>query len=44
MLKVLRQHAVLIGMAEVLADVIRYVAVVLVVLVILGQVVAALGS
>jgi hypothetical protein len=44
MLKALRQHSLLVGMAEVLADVIRYVAVVLVVLVILGQVVAALGS
>jgi len=44
MLKVLRQHPVLIGMAEVLADAVRYVAIVLVVLVVLGQLVAALGS
>jgi hypothetical protein len=44
MLKVLRQHAVLIGMAEVLVDAVRYVAIVLIVIVVLGQVVAALGS
>jgi hypothetical protein len=44
MLKVLRQHPLLVGMAEVLADAVRYVAIVLVVLVVLGQVVAALGS
>ena len=44
MLKVLRQHPLLVGMAEVLADAVRYVAIVLAVLVLLGQVVAALGS
>ena len=44
MLRTLRQHPLLVGMAEVLADAVRYVAIVLVVLVVLGQVVAALGS
>jgi hypothetical protein len=44
MLKALRQHSLLVGMAEVLADAARYVAIVLVVLVVLGHVVAALGS
>jgi hypothetical protein len=44
MLKALRRHPLLGGMAEVLADAARYVAIVLVVLVVLGQVVAALGS
>jgi hypothetical protein len=44
MMKALRQHPVLIGTAEVLADAARYLAIVLVVLVVLGQVVAALGS
>ena len=44
MLKTLRQHPLLVGMAEVLADAVRYVAIVLVVLMLLGQVVAALGS
>ena len=46
MLKVLRQHPLLVGMTEVLADAVRYVAIVLVVLILLGQVVrlAALGS
>ena len=44
MLKVLREHPLLVGMAEVLADAIRYVAIVLIVLVVLGTVVAALGS
>ena len=44
MLETLRQHPLLVGMAEVLADATRYVAIVLVVLVLLGQVVAALGS
>jgi len=44
MLKVLRQHPLLIGTAEVLVDAARYVAIVLVVLMLLGQMVAALGS
>jgi hypothetical protein len=44
MLKALRQDPLLVGMAEVLADAVRYVAIVLVVLMVLGQVVAALGS
>jgi hypothetical protein len=46
MLRALRQHPLLVGMAEVLADAVRYVAIVLVVLVVLGQVVrlAVLGS
>jgi hypothetical protein len=44
MMKVLRQHPLLVGMAEVLADAVRYVAIVLIVLVVLGQVVAVLGS
>jgi hypothetical protein len=44
MLRTLRQHPLLVGMAEVLADAARYVAIVLVVLMLLGQVVAALGS
>ena len=44
MLETLRQHPLLVGMAEVLADATRYVAIVLVVLVLLGQVATALGS
>jgi hypothetical protein len=47
MLRAVRQHPLLVGMAEVLADAVRYVTivlVVLVVLVVLGQVVAVLGS
>lgn len=46
MLRTLRQHPLLISMAEVLADAVRYAAIVLVVLMLLGQVVrlAALGS
>jgi hypothetical protein len=44
MLRALRQHPLLFGMAEVLRDTVRYVAIVLVVLMVLGQVVAALGS
>jgi hypothetical protein len=44
MLMALRQHPLLVGMAEVLADAVRYVAIVLVVLLLLGQVVTALGS
>ena len=37
MLKVLRRHPLLIGAAEVMSDAIRYVAVMLVMLVLLGQ-------
>jgi hypothetical protein len=37
MLRTLRQHPLLVGMAEVLADAVRYVAIVLVVLMVLGQ-------
>jgi hypothetical protein len=44
MLRTLRQHPLLVGMAEVLADAVRYVVIVLVVLVVLGQVVATLSS
>jgi hypothetical protein len=44
MLKALRQDPMLVGLAEVLADAVRYVAIVLVALVVLAQVVAALGS
>jgi hypothetical protein len=44
MLETLRRHPMLVGMAEVLADAVRYVAIVLVVLMLLGQVVVALGS
>jgi hypothetical protein len=44
MLRALRQHPLAVGTAEVLADAVRYVAIVLVVFVLLGQVVAALGS
>jgi hypothetical protein len=44
MLKLLRQHPLLVGTAEVLADAVRYVAIVLVVLVVVGQVAAVLGS
>jgi hypothetical protein len=44
MLKAPRQHPLMVGMAEVLADAVRYVAIVLVVVLVLGQVVAALGS
>jgi hypothetical protein len=46
MLRTLCQHPLLVGIAEVLGDAIRYVAIVLVVLMLLGQVVrfAALGK
>jgi hypothetical protein len=44
MLRTLRYSPPLVGMAEVLADAVRYGAIVLVVFVLLGQVVAALGS
>ena len=44
MLRTLRRQPLLVGIAEVLADAVRYVAIVLVVLALLGQVVAALGS
>ena len=44
MLRRLPQHHLVRGCAELLADTARYVAIVLVVLVLLGQVVAALGS
>jgi hypothetical protein len=44
MLRTLRQHPLLVGWGEVLVDTVRYVAIVLVVLLLLGQVVAALGS
>jgi hypothetical protein len=44
MLRTLRRLLPLVGMAEVLVDAVRYVAIVLVVLMVLGQVVAALGS
>jgi hypothetical protein len=44
MLRTLRRLLLLVGMAEVLADAVRYVAIVLVVIMLLGQVVAALGS
>ena len=44
MLKTLRRHPLLVGMTEVLADAVCYVVIVLVVLVVLGQVIAALGS
>jgi hypothetical protein len=44
MLRALRQHPLAVGTAEVLADAVRYVAFVLVVFMLLGQVVAALGS
>jgi len=37
MLKVLRQHPLLVGMAEVLLDAARYVTIVLIVIVLLGQ-------
>ena len=37
MLKALRHHPLLVGMAEVLADAVRYVAIMLVVLLLLGQ-------
>ena len=37
MLRTLRQHPLLVGMAEVLADAVRYVAVVLGALLLLGQ-------
>ena len=37
MLKALRHHPLLVGTAEVLADAARYVAIVLVVLLLLGQ-------
>jgi hypothetical protein len=44
MLRTLRRQPLLIGMGEALTDAVRYVAIVLVVLAVLGQVVAALGS
>ena len=44
MLKTLRQAPLLVGMAEVLVDAVRYVVIVLVVLLLLGQVVAARGA
>ncbi len=46
MLQTLRQHPLLVGAGEDLTDAVRYVAIVLVVLALLGQVVrlAALGS
>ena len=37
MLKALRQHPLLVGTAEVLVDAVRYVAIMLVVLLLLGQ-------
>ena len=37
MLETLRQHPLLVGMAELLADAVRYVAIVLIVLLLLGQ-------
>jgi hypothetical protein len=37
MLKALRQHPLLIGMAEVLVDAVHYIAVMLIVLLLLGQ-------
>jgi hypothetical protein len=37
MLRALRKQALLVGMAEVLADAVRYVAIVLVVLLLVGQ-------
>jgi hypothetical protein len=37
MLKALRRHPLLVGMADVLADAVRYVAIVLGALVLLGQ-------
>jgi hypothetical protein len=37
MLKALRQHPLLVGTTEVLVDAVRYVAIVLVVLLLLGQ-------
>jgi hypothetical protein len=37
MLRTLRRQPLLLGMAEVLADAVRYVAIVLVVLMVLGQ-------
>jgi hypothetical protein len=37
MLKALRQHPLMVGTAEVLADAARYVAIVLVVLLLVGQ-------
>jgi hypothetical protein len=37
MLKALRHHAVMVGMVEVLADAVRYVTIVLLVLLLLGQ-------
>jgi hypothetical protein len=37
MLKSLRHHSVMVGTAEVLADAARYIAIVLVMLVLLGQ-------
>jgi hypothetical protein len=45
MLKALRRHPLLVGTADVLADVVRYVAIMLVVLLLLGQFAkVALGS
>jgi hypothetical protein len=37
MLKALRQHPLLVGTAELIADAIRYIAIVLIVLLLLGQ-------
>jgi hypothetical protein len=37
MLRALRQHPLLVGMAEVLTDTVRYVAIILVALMLLGQ-------
>ena len=37
MLKALRQHPLLVGTAELIADAVRYVAIVLIVIVLLGQ-------
>jgi hypothetical protein len=44
MLKAVRQHPLMVGTAEVLLDAARYVTIVLIVLLLLGQVVAAPGS
>jgi hypothetical protein len=39
MLKALRHHSVMVGMLEVLADAVRYVTIILLVLLLLGQLV-----
>ena len=44
MLKTLRRQPLLVGMAEVVTDATRYIAIALVALVLFGRVVAALGS